>query len=84
MTFKVKSDPDVDAAYFQIDNGNVLESEEIAEGIIVDYDLNNKIIGVELLGLKTLNRQGFYVLEPLLSPNVKDQFKEYFTKSALV
>jgi uncharacterized protein YuzE len=28
----------VDAAYFRIKNKTVLDSEEIADGIIVDYD----------------------------------------------
>ena len=38
MTFEVNYDRDVDAAYFRIENKTVLDSEEIADGIIVDYD----------------------------------------------
>lgn len=46
---KIIYDPDVDSLYIQIDNSKGLESEEIANGIILDYDQNNKIIGIEIL-----------------------------------
>ncbi|MDJ0661133.1 MAG: DUF2283 domain-containing protein [Crocosphaera sp.] len=59
-------DQEVDAAYFSLENQTVLESKEIAEGIIVDYDQDNKIVGVELLGVKTINLGNLAILIPLL------------------
>ncbi|MEM1610106.1 MAG: DUF2283 domain-containing protein [Sulfolobales archaeon] len=38
-----------DALYIKIKEGEVADSEEIAPGIIVDYDINGDIIGVEIL-----------------------------------
>lgn len=37
MTVKVNYDQDIDAAYFRLKNKTVLDSEEIADGIIIDY-----------------------------------------------
>jgi len=82
MSFQATYDPDVDAAYFKInDNVSVLDSEEIANGIIVDYDSDDNIVGIELLGVKTLNSQDFSLLNPLFSESVKNQFKEFFAKN---
>lgn len=77
-------DPEVDSAYYQLDTTPGIDSEEIAEGIIVDYDANNNVVGVELLGLKTLNHKGFEALYPLLTNSVKTQFLELFNTVVLV
>jgi uncharacterized protein YuzE len=53
---KLSIDETADALYLQLINKNVLESEEIVPGIVVDYDENGEIIGVEVLHLtKRLN-----------------------------
>lgn len=53
---KLSIDEIADALYLQLINKNVLESEEIVPGIVVDYDENGEIIGVEVLHLtKRLN-----------------------------
>ncbi|MEA5536388.1 DUF2283 domain-containing protein [Crocosphaera sp. XPORK-15E] len=75
MIFDVNYDQEVDAAYFRIENKTVLDSEEIAEGIIIDYDEDNKIVGVELLGVKTINPENFALLIPLLPKSFKVQFQ---------
>ena len=49
----------------------------------MDYDADNNVVGVELLGLKTLNHNGFEVLYPLLTTSVKLQFLELFNTVAL-
>lgn len=73
MNFEVNYDRDVDAAYFRIKNKTVLESEEIADGIIVDYDEDDNMVGIELLGIKTINRKNFALLIPLLPESFKTQ-----------
>ena len=50
----------------------------------MDYDADNNVVGVELLGLKTLNHNGFEALYPLLTTSVKLQFLELFNTVALV
>ncbi|NPA86987.1 MAG: DUF2283 domain-containing protein [Candidatus Diapherotrites archaeon] len=45
-------DPRADVLYIRLGRGKVNESEEIEEGVIVDYDENGKVIGVEILGVR--------------------------------
>lgn len=48
---KLSIDETADALYLQLISKDVLESEEIVPGIVVDYDENGEIIGVEVLHL---------------------------------
>lgn len=82
--FEVNYDPEVDAAYIRIENKRVLDSEEIADGIILDYDDQSEIVGVELLGVKTINPQNFSLLFARLPESFKINFQvsflqEYFS-----
>ena len=38
-----------DALYIKFSDGEVADSEEISEGVIIDYDRNGRVIGVEIL-----------------------------------
>jgi len=40
-----------DALYTKFSDGEVADSKEISEGIIIDYDQNGRVIGVEILNL---------------------------------
>ncbi|MBJ7899362.1 MAG: DUF2283 domain-containing protein [Cyanobacteria bacterium RI_101] len=70
-------DREVDAAYFQIEEATVIESEEIADGVIVDYDENNRIVAVELLGIRTLNLEGLERLKSLIPLFEQAQIQEW-------
>jgi uncharacterized protein YuzE len=48
---KLKLDRQADALYLTLDESAVTESEEIAPGVILDYDEQNRVIGIELLHL---------------------------------
>lgn len=45
----VKYDPDADAACIRFSGGTILESAEVAPGIILDYDTEGRIVGMEVL-----------------------------------
>ncbi len=49
VEFHVKYDKVADALYIRLRNGKVVESDEVAPGIIVDFNENNEIIGIEIL-----------------------------------
>ena len=49
---RLKVDLESDTLYFRISEDKILESEELAPGIIVDFAENDKVVGVEILGLK--------------------------------
>jgi len=46
---KVMIDPDADAVYMRLADSRIHESEEVKPGIILDYDSENNLVGIELL-----------------------------------
>jgi uncharacterized protein YuzE len=46
---KTLYDPDGDALYLRFAESNIVESEEVSEGLIVDYDADGRIVAIELL-----------------------------------
>jgi len=48
---KLKIDRKADALYFSLDDSSVVESEEVSPGIIVDYNDEDQIVGIEILHL---------------------------------
>jgi uncharacterized protein YuzE len=46
---KVKLDKDGDALYFRLRTGSIIESEEVRPGVILDFDENDRVVGVEFL-----------------------------------
>ena len=49
VEFRIKYDRLADALYIRLRDGKIVESDEVAPGIIVDLDENNEIIGIEVL-----------------------------------
>lgn len=50
---RIRVDRNDDALYFRIDESRIVESEEIQPGVILDYDENNKVVGVEFLKISS-------------------------------
>ena len=48
---RIKLAKDSDALYFRLDENRVVESEEVKPGVILDFDENDKVVGVEFLGV---------------------------------
>lgn len=46
---KMSYDPKADALYIRLRDAKIEESDEIAEGLIVDYDASGKPVGIEFL-----------------------------------
>lgn len=38
-----------DALYLRFNEASIVESDEVREGVILDYDRNGKIVGLEVL-----------------------------------
>jgi uncharacterized protein YuzE len=49
MSPTVHYDRDADAAYLRFSEDKVLESEEVSDGVVLDYDIDGRIIGMEVL-----------------------------------
>lgn len=48
---KLKVDEKNDVLYLRLDESKIVESEEVQPGVILDFDANNNVIGIELLGV---------------------------------
>ncbi len=40
-----------DALYFRLDEADIVESEEVQPGVILDFDQNDRLVGIEILGI---------------------------------
>ena len=49
---KPKVDREIDALYLRLDESAIVESEEVQPGVILDFDAQNRVVGVEILGLR--------------------------------
>jgi uncharacterized protein YuzE len=44
-------DKEADALYLRLDDSKIIESEEVAPGVILDYNEQKEVVGVEMLHL---------------------------------
>ena len=48
---KLRVDQKADALYLRLGDSAIIESEEVAPGVVLDYNESNEVVGVEMLGL---------------------------------
>jgi uncharacterized protein YuzE len=48
---KLRIDKDADALYLRLDDGKIIESEQVAPGVIVDFDSKDRVVGLEVLNV---------------------------------
>ena len=49
MSAAIHYDREADAAYIRFSPETVLESQEVSDGIVLDYDAEGRIVGMEVL-----------------------------------
>ncbi len=49
---KVRFDEQTDALYIRLDDAAVRESEEVSPGVMLDFDGSNRVVGIEILGVR--------------------------------
>ncbi len=49
---RVKVDMESDALYFRLSEEDIVESEETSPGVILDYDEDGRVVGIEILNIK--------------------------------
>ena len=49
---RIKVDEANDALYFRLNESAIVESEEVQTGVILDFDAQGQVVGVEILGIK--------------------------------
>ena len=61
---KLKIDRESDALYFHLDNSEIVESEEVQPGVILDFDARGQVVGIEMLRIsERMDPQGLKVLQ---------------------
>ncbi|MFM7908071.1 MAG: DUF2283 domain-containing protein, partial [Microcystis sp.] len=63
---KMDYDQTANAAYIRRFEGKVIDSEEVALGIVYDYDETDRIVGIEILGVKQRRAEQFKNIDFLL------------------
>ncbi len=48
---KLKVDHEADALYLRLDDSRIVESEEVSPGVVLDYNEQEQVVGVEILGI---------------------------------
>ncbi len=61
---KLKIDKENDALYLRLDERVIVESEEVQPGVILDFDKENCVVGVEILSLsKRVNPDNLKIVQ---------------------
>ena len=48
---KLSIDKEADALYLRLDESPIIESEEVAPGIVLDYNEAEQVVGIEIMNL---------------------------------
>jgi uncharacterized protein YuzE len=48
---RLKVDREADALYLRLDDSPIMESEEVSPGVVLDFNAQNQVVGVEILNL---------------------------------
>lgn len=48
---RLKVDKESDALYFRLDESAIVESEEVQPGVILDFNAEGNMVGIEILHL---------------------------------
>jgi uncharacterized protein YuzE len=51
QAMKLTIDREADALYLELEEGTTVESEQVAPGVVIDYDARNRVVGIEMLNL---------------------------------
>jgi uncharacterized protein YuzE len=46
---RIRYDPKVDALYIRLREGEIEESDEVSQGVVMDYDVAGLLMGIEIL-----------------------------------
>jgi uncharacterized protein YuzE len=74
---KLTVDPDVDALYLRLNETEIVDSEQVASGVVLDYDAQDNVVGVEVLHLS--KRGGPVEVEKLVFEILRSRQPEEMT-----
>ena len=54
---KLHIDQEADALYLRLDDSKMIESEEVSPGVVLDFNEDNQVVGIDLLHLSRRSPQ---------------------------
>ena len=61
---RLKVDRESDALYFRLDESAIVESEEVRPGVVLDFNAEGEVVGIEMLDLsKRVSADGLRVIQ---------------------
>ncbi len=51
---KINYDPKGDSLFLELMKGKYNRSKKISDGVVVDFDKGGKVLGIEILGVKSM------------------------------
>ena len=80
----VRYDHDIDAIYFNLTDSPSYDSEEIKDGIIIDYDRHDNIVGIEILNFSRQKQNGLTINDLPFPSDKLNIINQYFNIPVLV
>ena len=66
---RIHYDKEVDALHILLDDSKVVESDELRPGIVLDFNAENQVVGIEVLDFKQrLSKADLDQLKALVEP----------------
>ena len=50
---KIHFDENADALYIRLDDSKIVDSQEVKQGIVLDFNENDQVVGIEILRVKS-------------------------------
>ncbi len=54
---RIEFDPSADALYIELADGDVEKTTEISPGVMLDFDANGNVLGIEMLHISKRERE---------------------------
>jgi uncharacterized protein YuzE len=64
---RIRYDSKVDALYIRLRDGDIEESDEVSEGVVMDYDTTGVLMGIEILDASRVLAGREMKVEPALT-----------------
>ncbi len=57
---KISYDKEADAFYIKLTDKKIVENKEIADNIVIDFDKDNNVVGIEVIYFVSKHKQNFF------------------------
>lgn len=82
---KIDFAPEIDAAYLQLDDAKIIETEGVEPGVVFDFNERGGVVAVEILGVKKKEPRHLLILQiPFHSPDEFKVFESFLMEYAKV